>query len=473
VASEAGLDTLELDEQELARITSDVLMLCDEYRRALRTTPVWSKQDHARLDHVLQSGIPEDPTAWDVTRETLRTILSSQAHLAHPRFLAFVSSPSNVISSFADLLASTHNSFAGSWLEGSGAQTVERAVTVWLTRELGLPAASGGVFLSGGSISNLTALVTARQARFGAADWRRGSLYFSDQAHSSVARAARILGFSADQIRIIPADENFRLPASALRSAMDTDKESGWIPFCVVASAGTTNTGAIDPLADLSRACRENQAWLHVDGAYGGAAGLCEEGKASLQGLALADSVTLDPHKWLFQPFPCSCLLVRDVAHLRRAFHTDAEYLQDADGEWNLWDYGPELTRPFRALKMWLSLQVFGAAAFRRPIRRGIHLALYAELLVRAFPVWQLVTPASLGIMTFRYAPPGASEADMDKINAAIAERCLADGFAFVVTTKVLGRTVLRLCTINPRTTEGDIAETLDRLGRLGQEASV
>jgi aromatic-L-amino-acid/L-tryptophan decarboxylase len=464
-------DALELGEQELARIMADVLALCDEYRRALRTTAVWTKQDRAALDHVLQSGIPEEPVVWEVTREILqRTILASQAHLAHPRFLSFVSSPNNFVSSLGDLLASVHNSFAGSWLEGSGAQTVERAVTAWFAEELGLPASSGGVFLSGGSISNLTALVTARQARFGAGEWRKGTVYFSDQAHSSVARAARILGFSADQIRIIPADDNFRLPAAVLKSVLDADKSAGWIPLCVVASAGTTNTGAIDPLADLSRACQESRVWLHVDGAYGGAAALCEGGKTSLQGLHLADSITLDPHKWLFQPFACSCLLVRDATHLRRAFHTDAEYLQDADGDCNLWDYGPELTRPFRALKVWLSLQVFGAAAFRRAIAHGIHLACYAELCVRAIPVWQLITPASLGIVTFRYAPPGASEEEVDKINGTIAERCLSDGFAFVVTTKVTGRTALRLCTINPRTTEADIAETLDHLRRLGED---
>jgi glutamate/tyrosine decarboxylase-like PLP-dependent enzyme len=186
----------------------------------------------------------------------------------------------------------------------------------------------------------------------------------------------------------------------------------------------------------------------------------------------LADSVTLDPHKWLFQPYACSCLLVRDTNQLRRAFHVQAEYLQEADGDWNLWDYSPELTRPFRGLKLWLSLQVFGAAAFRRAVAKGIQLANLAESRIREMPGWQLVTPASLGVLTFRYTGRPESEKRLDEINEAIAGRCFADGFSFVVTTKVAGRTVLRFCTINPRTTEADITGTLNRLHAFGQGVS-
>jgi len=471
MSGENGSDALELGEQELARITSDILSLCDQHRSSLRTVPVWTKPDGSALDLLLQLGIPETPVAWEQTRETLqRIILASEAHLAHPRFLAFVPSPNNAVSSLAELLASVYNPFAGSWLEGSGAQTVERVVTEWLASELGLPAGTGGILLSGGSISNLTALVTARQAQFGTGDWRRGTVYFSDQAHSSIVRAMRILGFCADQIRVISADGDFRLPVAALHSAMKADKALGGVPFCVVATAGTTNTGAVDSLPDLSRICQEERVWLHVDGAYGGAAALCPEGRAGLPGLSLADSVTLDPHKWLFQPYACSCLLVRDANQLRRAFQTGAEYLEEAEGDWNLWDYGPELTRPFRGLKLWLSLQVFGADAFRRAISKGIRLAQLAESLVREMRGWQLMTPASLGIMTFRFVGRVQGDAALNKINEAIAERCLADGFAFVVTTKLAGRTVLRFCTINPRTTEADIEETLSRLDRFGQE---
>jgi glutamate/tyrosine decarboxylase-like PLP-dependent enzyme len=466
-----GTELLEIEKGDLTRMTSDVVALCEAYRTGLQTSPVWKKQEHSVLDRLVKAGIPDEPVSWTDTKEILQhIILGSQAHLAHPRFLAFVPSPNNVVSCLGDFLASAYNPFAGSWLEGSGAQTVERVVTDWLASELGFPTGSGGIFLSGGSISNLTALVTARQAQFGTGDWRRGTIYFSDQAHSSIVRALRILGFGTDQIRAIPADAGFRLPVEALISAIKSDKASGRVPFCVVATAGTTNTGAPDPLPDLSRICLEERIWLHVDGAYGGAAALCAEGRAILPGLGLADSVTLDPHKWLFQPYACSCLLVRDATQLRRAFRMQAEYLEEAEGDWNLWDYSPELTRPFRGLKLWLSLQVFGAGAFRRAISKGIRLAQLAESLVREMPGWQLVTAASLGVVTFRFVGRVEDEATLNEINEAIAQRCLADGFAFVVTTRLRGRAVLRFCTINPRTTETDISETLSRLDRFGWE---
>jgi aromatic-L-amino-acid/L-tryptophan decarboxylase len=464
---------LELCGQERARITSDVFALCQEYWDTVPSKPVWAKQDRAALDGILKLGIPEKATPWDSILDILRNdVLPSQAHLVHPRFFAFVSSPSNFVSCLADFLASVHNPFAGNWLEGSGAQTVERALTTWLAHELGLPENSGGMFLSGGSLGNLTALVAARHWRFGPSDdWRRGIVYFSDQTHSSVARALRILGFSQQQIRILPTDDSFRLSASSLQSAINSDAASGWTPFCVVGNAGTTNTGAVDPFLEISGICRRHQIWLHVDGAYGGAAAISDEGKETLQGLHLADSVALDPHKWLFQPFDCGCLLVRDASHLYHAFHTGAEYLQDAEGDWKLWDYGPELTRPFRALKLWLSLQLFGASAFRSAVVQGLHLARYAERQVRALPIgWELLTPASMGILTFRYAPAGASEREMAAMNLDIAERCLSEGFAFVATTQVKGKAALRFCTINPRTTEEDIARTLHQLDELARK---
>ncbi len=472
MASETPSHALDLDERELHRIASDVLALCQNYWQTVASKPVWTKQDRAALDRILKIDIPERAASWRTTFDILRdAVLNSQAHLVHPRFFAFVPSPSNFISCLSDFLVSVHNPFAATWLEGSGAQTVERALTEWLANELGLPTGSAGIFVSGGSISNLTALAAARQWRFGSGDWRRGTIYFSDQTHSSVDRALRILGFSREQIRILAADDNFRLSASALRSAVHADKVSGWSPLCVVANAGTTNTGAVDPLSELASICRSNQMWLHVDAAYGGAAALCQEGKEQLYGLHLADSVTIDPHKWLFQPFDCGCLLVRDMSHLRQAFHIGAEYLQDAKGDWNLWDYGPELTRPFRALKLWLSLQVFGASAFRSAVAYGFTLAQYAESVIHSLPGWELLTRASMGIVTFRYTPVGVSEQELDRINSGIAAQCLSEGFAFVVTTMVRGKTALRLCTINPRTTKQDVAQTLHRLDALGREA--
>jgi glutamate/tyrosine decarboxylase-like PLP-dependent enzyme len=214
--------------------------------------------------------------------------------------------------------------------------------------------------------------------------------------------------------------------------------------------------------------------WLHGDGAFGAAAVLSERGRAALAGLDRVDSLTLDPHKWLFQPIECGSLLVRNLKHLRSTFHERPEYLRDIDAdrtdeEVNFCDLGPQLTRGFRALKLWMSVQVFGLAAIRAAIARGIALAEFAERLLRAEPVWEVVTPAQLGVVTFRYVPRGRSASEVDEINAGIARTSLDDGFAVTSTTNLKGRSVLRLCTINPRTTEWDIAETIRRLGRYGE----
>jgi glutamate/tyrosine decarboxylase-like PLP-dependent enzyme len=252
---------------------------------------------------------------------------------------------------------------------------------------------------------------------------------------------------------------------------MDEDDREGLIPFCVVANAGTTNTGAVDPIPEIASVCKERNAWLHVDGAYGGVAVFCDEGKALLRGMELADSITMDPHKWLFQPFASSCLLVRDQRSLAAAFRTGADYLQDAEGDWNLWDYGPEMTRPFRALKLWLSMMVFGAAAFREAIAHGCALARLAEEKIAAMAGWRVVTTASLGILTFRHEPKDLDAEEIDEHNTAIAGECLRHGFAFVVTSRVRGQVVLRLCTINPRTTEADITATVRHLGQLASHS--
>jgi aromatic-L-amino-acid decarboxylase len=263
------------------------------------------------------------------------------------------------------------------------------------------------------------------------------------------------------------------LDLPALQNEVEADRAQGRRPFCVVASAGTTNTGAIDPLPELARYCRREGLWLHVDGAYGAAAALCPRGQALLDGLGLVDSLALDPHKWLFQPYEIGCVLVRDKRWLRQAFHILPEYLavtEGREGEVNLCDYGIQLTRGFRALKLWMSLKFFGLPAFQKAQARGFELAELAEMIVGQMPGWQVVTPAQMGVVTFRFAPQGLREEELDQLQLELVEAMIADGFAMVSSTVLRGRTVLRMCTINPRTTETDIRETLAKLAKMGQE---
>jgi glutamate/tyrosine decarboxylase-like PLP-dependent enzyme len=335
----------------------------------------------------------------------------------------------------------------------------------------GLPDSAGGLFVSGGSMANLTALAAAMHVRLEGA--QRAIVYCSDQTHSSIERGLRILGFGRDQLRRIGSDARFRLDLRALSSAVEADRSRGNVPFCVVANAGTTNTGAVDPLPELATFCRKESLWLHVDGAYGASAVFCARGRELLEGLGQADSLALDPHKWLFQPYEIGCVLVRNSRWLKDAFHILPEYLLDTTGkddEINFSDYGVQLTRGFRALKLWMSLQVFGRSAFAEALDRGFELAELAEAVVGEMPDWEVVTAAQMGVVTFRYSPQTAVPARWDGLNRELVGAMVADGYAMISSTTLRGKTVLRMCTINPRTTEADIRGTLARLDGMGRE---
>ena len=339
----------------------------------------------------------------------------------------------------------------------------------WFKEWIGYPTGASGLLMSGGSAANLTAMACAAQHRL---EGRRheGVVYFSSHTHSSVARAARALGFTLDQLRVLPVDSRYRIRLDALERAMETDRRAGRTPFMVVANAGTTNSGAIDPLADLAALCAERGAWLHADAAYGGFAVLTERGRRLLRGLALADSVTLDPHKWLYQPYESGCLLMRDGKLLRRAFHLLSDYLRDADigeaqTEVNFSDLGLQLTRSSRALKLWLSLKFFGVDAFRSAIDRSLDLARHAQVRIECSDDLELVSPAVLGTVCFRRRPAGVvDEAELEDLNAALVAGLAESGRGMISSTRLEGRYVLRLCVLNHTSGMEDVDEVLDYL---------
>jgi aromatic-L-amino-acid/L-tryptophan decarboxylase len=458
-------DRLELSADEMRQLGYRVIDLLVEHWARIGDKHVGTKGTPARLRQALAGPPPETPRPIDDILARLQAdVLPNILNVIHPRFFAFVPIPSNFISVLADALASGFNVFNGSWLGGSGAAALELAVIDWLCRTCGLPEQAGGLFVSGGSMANLTALVAARHTRL--ADRTAGAVaYFSDQTHSSVERALFVIGLLPDQMRRLPSDERFRLCVGELEQAVHSDRAAGLRPFCVIANAGTTSTGAVDPLPELAAFCRAEDLWFHVDGAYGAAAVLCARGRSLLQGMDQADSLSLDPHKWLFQSVECGCVLVRDAALLKDTFRTPAAYLvelhRDAS-EFNPCDHGIQLTRTFRALKLWMSLEYFGLAAFRAAIERGFVLAEFAEQKLRSMPRWQVVTPAEMGIVTFRRR--GVD----DSYYHALHQTMLAEGFAFLSSTVLNGRMALRLCTINPRNTESDITRTLDWLDAVG-----
>jgi len=472
-AKQASESTLELSPDITRQLGHDLIDVIVEYRTRLRDLPALQRASHASLAPWLREPLPaagRDP--GEVVRRVLDDVLPYMGRPDHPRYFAFVPGPSNIVGVLADLITSGFNVFAGTWLEGSGPAMIESTTIQWLSGLAGMPQTAGGIFVSGGSIANLTALHAARETRLTAQDRRRAMIYYSDQTHSSIDRALRILGFAADQIHVVRSTDTFVIDVAALRDAIAADRAAGLLPFCLISNAGTTNTGAIDPLEQLAEVCEAEGLWHHADGAFGAGALFSGLGRTLLAGLGRSDSFSIDPHKWLFQPYPCGCVIVRDQALLRRAFSIMPEYLADAnvnEGEINYWEFGPELTRPFRALKLWMSLQVFGADAFGAAVDRGFELAELAEREVLRRSGWHICSPACMGVVTFRYAPDGMETRVADDLNRRIAHALTENGYAAIVTTRLAGRVVIRLCALNPRTTDDDIRETIARLDDLAR----
>jgi aromatic-L-amino-acid decarboxylase len=460
---------LEFSPERMRQIGYRVVDRIVEHLATLPSQRVGTKGDAAVLLKALSEPVPEQGMEFEAVLDQVeREVLANTMHVNHPRFFAYVPGPGNYVGAMADALISGFNVFAGTWISGSGPAAVELTVLEWLREMCGLPAGAGGVFVSGGTLANLTALAVARHVKI-RSRLEDATVYFSDQAHSSLEKALRTIGLPAENHRKLPSDPAYRLPVGELTRSIEQDRAAGKCPFCVIASAGTTNTGAIDPLPELSALCRREGLWLHVDGAYGAAAVIAPRGRELLAGLELADSLSLDPHKWLFQPYEIGCVLVRDRDHLRNTFKILPEYLKDTQQhseEFNFTDHGIQLSRNFRALKLWMSIKVFGLAAFRAALERGFAQGVFTEACLRSMPGWEIVTPAQMGIVCFRYS------ALDDAAHLRLVQTLLEDGFALITSTILRGRTVLRTCTINPRTTEADIEASLERLDSFARRAA-
>jgi glutamate/tyrosine decarboxylase-like PLP-dependent enzyme len=390
----------------------------------------------------------------------------------HPRFFGFIPSPASPLSVLAESFNSTFNTFAGCKLEGSGPCLVEKTLIAWLSQRIGLPTTSGGVFLSGGSMANMTAIAVARDQKLPQGKQNLGVAYISDQTHSSVAKALRILGFANTQIRCLRSDDEFRFIPETLQESIQAEQKAGLIPFVVIATCGTTNTGSIDPISKIAEICRKENVWLHVDGAYGASVALSTSHSNLIYGLGQADSVSWDAHKWLFQTYGCGLILVRDKLNLLDSFATDADYLRDTTEEEdipNFWNYSMELTRPARGLKLWFTLRVLGVDVIGRMIDQGFYLAERAEAELRNGENWEIISPASMAILTFRYAPPDKTEDEVEALNVALSKKLLSENVAGILTTKVRGRVALRICAINPRLSgEGmtNVIHNIDHVAR-------
>lgn len=449
-------DLLDLDPEELRRLGHWVVDRTVEHLATLRDRPAISVADEEALRAALGGPVPRSGASLTEGLELLADVaLENQQHGDHPRYFARVPGPSSHVAVLGEWLATGMQAIASSWGGGSGTATLEVVALDWLRDALGLAPASEGVLQSGGSMASTVALACARHEN------GPGVLYLSDQTHSSIKRAALVLGWADGDVRVLPTDDHQRLAPATLRAALDADAAAGLRPGVVVATAGTTNTGAVDDIPAIADLCAAHGAWLHVDGAYGGPAALAPD-RSGIRGLERADSFVLDPHKWLFQPYDIACVWVARPGALYRTFAMHPEYLRDAQGGVDLHNRSLELTRRSRAAKLWLTLRTYGIDTLVRAVDRGIALAEVAQAAVEADDRLELVTPASLGVVTFSVR--GLS----DDGHVQAAAELTADGFAAATSTVLAGRTVLRLCTINPRTTQDDVRATVDRLAAIG-----
>jgi glutamate/tyrosine decarboxylase-like PLP-dependent enzyme len=461
---------LELDDSTMRLMGRRIADLVVDHLASLREQP--AQQSLSRHDTESLIGGPPSEDGRDF--EDLVAFLGERvfpyhAREPHPHFMGYIPSSPTFPAVLGDWIAAGYNFFAGVWTVASGPNQIELTVLDWFRSWLGMPSGTSGLLTSGGSTATLTAVVAARHAADPSGEKiSRLTLYTSEQAHSSVQRAAWIAGIPRGNVRSVPTDDRYRLRVEALRNAIGDDRSAGLMPFLVVGSAGTTNTGAVDPLNEIADLCARERLWMHVDAAYAGFAALTRHGALALDGLGRADSVTLDPHKWLFVPFECGCLLARDPRKLEEAFSVHPEYLTDVrarDQDVNFADHGEQLTRSSHALKIWLSVQYFGVSQIREAIARGIHRAEYAERLFAAHRDFEILSPAQFGVVCFRARPAHATEgADLDALNERINARVNATGRFLISSTKLRGQFSLRLCTHVHRMTDADIDEVYEAI---------
>ncbi len=467
--------SLDVNEDDLQQISSESTKLVFEYLTTISERSVRAENHAGKTLAAIDTELSPDGRSIEQLIDECRTVMDLSRHNGHPRFFGYVASPSTPVGAYADLIASALNSNITCWRSGSAGTEIERLVVRWLGALIDYDRDAKGLLTSGGSMANMIALLIAHRRKSGVDTsrvglWNSGppmTLYASEEVHLSIAKAADILGFGRDQVRVIACDERQRMRVDLLRQKIEADRGEGLRPFCVVGSAGTVNTGVVDPLAELADVAAEFDLWFHVDGAYG-APGSLDEGKKHLfAGLERADSVSLDPHKWLYVPVDAGCLLFHDADAARGPFSAeDADYIKThgyADEEaFAFWDYGVELSRRFRALKVWMTLQYYGSRRIAAAISEDIALAAYLGELVSNVDDFELLAPVELSICCFRYVPDrGMSDAELDRVNERIMELVQKGGRAYLSNATVNGKFALRACITNFRTTKADVEETI------------
>ncbi len=465
---------------EARQALHDAVDLCLNFTRDARERPVWRPVPET-VKAELREPVPREGRALpDLLADFARTILPYGTGNTHPRFFGWVHGSGNVAGAMGEMLAAFLNCNVGG--RDHVAVYVERQVIGWCKEIFAFPASGSGLLTSGTSLGTLIALTVARNAKAGG-DVRRLGIaglpkrlvgYASQEAHGCVAKTFEMLGLGSEALRLVPVDDGFRMDVGALARKVAEDRENGLLPFVVVASAGTVNTGATDDLAAVADLCRDNGLWMHVDAAFGGLAVLVPELQERFAPIARADSVAFDFHKWLHVPYDAGCVLLKDEQAHRQAFSARREYLAPqsrglAGGAPWFCEYGPELSRGFRALKVWFTIRAYGIRRLAEGIARNCRQARALGETIAAHEHLELLAPVSLNIVCFRYVAPGSSQDGLDALNTHIVAELQIQGIAAPSTTTLRGRTAIRVALTNHRTTLDDLDVLVAEVCRLGR----
>ena len=448
------------------------------YYETLPARPVVVPSTSQAIRAQLDEPLPQAGADFDTLLDTFDQVIAQfSRHNGHPRFFGYVSSPGTPVTAVGSMLAGSLNANLTCWRSAPAGTELEHVTINWVKEMLGYPREAAGLFTSGGSMANLAALAAARSAKApanvirdgAAAAGKRMCVYVSREGHFSIRKAAGLLGLGEANVREVLTDPCLRIDLADLERQVAQDLAAGHLPFCVVANAGTTGTGAFDPIGDLADFAHRYGLWLHVDAAYGGFAALAPSARHFFERIAEADSVALDPHKWLFLPVGCGCVLYRDPAWAHAAFAHDAEYTRriglEQDEAFAFWDYGPELSRPFRALDLWLLIKYAGAARLAEAIEQNMACAKYFERLVRASDDFEMLAPLELSIFCFRYSPKGYA-GDLNALNERLLVEVQRAGSTYLSNAKIGDRFALRGCVLNYRTTFRDMEIVLEDVRR-------
>ena len=480
LAPALSMDEFDLSPDEIRRLGYSAADAVAEHRASLLARPVFGKIGAlaALFDHPLPR---EGRSADEVLALVRERVLPYAFGNSHPRFFAFINATADPLGTVADYLAAAMN--PNCWGGDHAAIHVETLVMRWLAEILGFPPTAEGILASGGSMANFTALAAARRAKApgdvreeGLGALPRLVVYASDQVHNCVDKSVDLLGIGLRQLHKIPTDDDFRMQVGLLREAVAADRRAGLHPAIVVGNAGTVNTGSIDPLEEIADFCRSEGLWFHADGAYGGLAVLSPRLRPLFAGLERADSIAADPHKWMYVPYEAGAVLVREPGRLADTFRKPAEYLvHDAEspviGPTAFNDRGPELSRGFRALKVYMGLLRHGTSGYAAAVEHDFGLAHFLAEEVKRRPDFELLAEPVLSIVNFRYRPGGTLDDEAtDALNRRIVNRLVASGQFFLAPTRLKGRVSMRVAIVNFRTREDDLVALLDEASRVGKE---